>query len=143
MIKIAYRINDKSKDQWIIPNRLETNFGFTTFNGFFDHILGYGKRRSPFCIKDVFDCKKDTFMGMQSTSSMFDEKKYGFSINHKYKNGVNLKKIWFEAFKSYSRLSKQNVHLLNEKDYKWNLFGLPLQPFEEDLMTKEDCVMMG
>jgi hypothetical protein len=122
---------------------LDSNFGYTTFNGFFDHILGYGKRRSPFCIKDVFDCKKDTMMGMQSTSSLFDEKKYGFSINQKHKLGYNLKKMWYEAFKSYSKLTKHNLHLLNEKEYKWNLFAFPLESLEDKMVTKEDCLMMG
>lgn len=104
MIKIAYWVNDDSKDQWIIPNKMKAQNGFTTFNGFFDHLLGYGKWRTPFCVKDVFDCKKDTIFGMQSTSSMFDDFKYGYSFNFKRKAGYNIKKIWHGAMKSYSKL---------------------------------------
>jgi len=29
----------------------------------FDFMTGFGERRTPFYIKDVFDMSKDTFMG--------------------------------------------------------------------------------
>jgi len=90
MIKIAYRVNDQ--DTWIIPNwEKENKFGYFTFKYLFDFMTSFGDWRTPFSIKDVFDCVTNSLLGMESTTSLFENTKYKVKIGDKLWNSHSLK----------------------------------------------------
>jgi len=76
----------------------------------FDFMTNFGARRTPFSLKDVFDCTSDSMLGMQSSNSMFESPKYKCQFRNTKKSEHSLKKIWYEVIKDYSMRTNSNLH---------------------------------
>lgn len=48
----------------------------------------------------------------------------------------SIEKIWQRAIKEISKKTGSNLHLVNEEGFKWNMFGLPLEKFEAESLSK-------